>query len=581
MKNSIRHIPLFLILVAALAMTAGAKKNDSNAEELQRKSHYVFLEAMRKKAIGEFDSYYELLRYAYNLDTANTAIGYYLGYMSLVSEDNTAEKLETNLSLMRKHFDSVPEDQYESAMYGNVCNKLRRNDEALRVWSRLVGLFPSNVNFKYKLADTYAAKGNFKQAIAIYDSIEVNEGMSIPITLRKVNYHMAYNDTAGSIDEGLRLVKSAPANVDYNLFMGNMYLQFSEHDSAMLYFDKALEIDPNNGYAYLYKADYYKLAGDSVNYDKQIYNALINKNIEIDQKISVLTDYVRESLRDTIMASERAENLFSVLIDQHPHESAIHDLYSQYLVTVKDYGGAAEQLGYVLDLEPANAENWKKLMLINLMDENYEEAFKAADKALEYNPDNIELYQYIAPAYYQIEEYDKAIATYAVAMEKADTTDSELMSSLASGLGDVYFMKKDTLKAFEQYEKALEYNPGNIMAMNNYAYFLAESGQDLDKAERLSGMSVKYEPENPTYLDTYAWIYFKKGEYSLALTYMKAAIANSDGEQSAELYEHYGDILFMNGFHEEALPNWEKALELNPDSEILQRKVKHKTFFFK
>ena len=562
-------------------MTAGAKKNDSNAEELQRKSHYVFLEAMRKKAIGEFDSYYELLRYAYNLDTANTAIGYYLGYMSLVSEDNTAEKLETNLSLMRKHFDSVPEDQYESAMYGNVCNKLRRNDEALRVWSRLVGLFPSNVNFKYKLADTYAAKGNFKQAIAIYDSIEVNEGMSIPITLRKVNYHMAYNDTAGSIDEGLRLVKSASANVDYNLFMGNMYLQFAEHDSAMLYFDKALEIDPNNGYAYLYKADYYKLAGDSVNYDKQIYNALINKNIEIDQKISVLTDYVRESLRDTIMASERAENLFSVLIDQHPHESAIHDLYSQYLVTVKDYGGAAEQLGYVLDLEPANAENWKKLMLINLMDENYEEAFKAADKALEYNPDNIELYQYIAPAYYQIEEYDKAIATYAVAMEKADTTDSELMSSLASGLGDVYFMKKDTLKAFEQYEKALEYNPGNIMAMNNYAYFLAESGQDLDKAERLSGMSVKYEPENPTYLDTYAWIYFKKGEYSLALTYMKAAIANSDGEQSAELYEHYGDILFMNGFHEEALPNWEKALELNPDSEILQRKVKHKTFFFK
>ena len=562
-------------------MTAGAKKNDSNAEELQRKSHYVFLEAMRKKAIGEFDSYYELLRYAYNLDTANTAIGYYLGYMSLVSEDNTAEKLETNLSLMRKHFDSVPEDQYESAMYGNVCNKLRRNDEALRVWSRLVGIFPSNVNFKYKLADTYAAKGNFKQAIAIYDSIEVNEGMSIPITLRKVNYHMAYNDTAGSIDEGLRLVKSAPANVDYNLFMGNMYLQFAEHDSAMLYFDKALEIDPNNGYAYLYKADYYKLTGDSVNYDKQIYNALINKNIEIDQKISVLTDYVRESLRDTIMASERAENLFSVLIDQHPHESAIHDLYSQYLVTVKDYGGAAEQLGYVLDLEPANAENWKKLMLINLMDENYEEAFKAADKALEYNPDNIELYQYIAPAYYQIEEYDKAIATYAVAMEKADTTDSELMSSLASGLGDVYFMKKDTLKAFEQYEKALEYNPGNIMAMNNYAYFLAESGHDLDKAERLSGMSVKYEPENPTYLDTYAWIYFKKGEYSLALTYMKAAIANSDGEQSAELYEHYGDILFMNGFHEEALPNWEKALELNPDSEILQRKVKHKTFFFK
>ena len=295
----------------------------------------------------------------------------------------------------------------------------------------------------------------------------------------------------------------------------------------------------------------------------------------------MLTDYVRQALRDTIKASERAENLFEVLIEQHPHESAIHELYSQYLVTVKDYGAAAEQLGYVLDMEPADAENWKKLMFINLMAESYEEAFKAADKALEYNPENIELYQYIAPAYYQLEEYDKAIETYNIALEKVDTTNSELMSSLLSGLGDVYFMKKDTTRAFEQYEKALEYNPGNILAMNNYAYFLAESGKDLDKAERLSAMAVKYEPENPTYLDTYAWIYFKKGEYNLALTYMKAAMTYSEGEQSAELYEHYGDILFMNGHHEEALPNWEKALELNPDSEILQRKVKHKTFFFK
>ena len=129
----------------------------------------------------------------------------------------------------------------------------------------------------------------------------------------------------------------------------------------------------------------------------------------------MLTDYVRESLRDTIMASERAENLFSVLIDQHPHESAIHDLYSQYLVTVKDYGGAAEQLGYVLDLEPANAENWKKLMLINLMDENYEEAFKAADKALEYN---LEGYEYnstndiivdnLAFTYLKMKDYENA-----------------------------------------------------------------------------------------------------------------------------------------------------------------------------
>ena len=110
---------------------------------------------------------------------------------------------------------------------------------------------------------------------------------------------------------------------------------------------------------------------------------------------------------------------------------------------------------------------------------------------------------------------------------------------------------------------------------------MAESNRDLDKAEHLSALTVKYEPENPTYLDTYAWIYFKKGEYSLALTYIRSAINYSENEESAELLEHYGDILFMNGFHEEAIPQWERAFELNPESEMLQKKVKHKTFFFK
>ena len=581
MNKILRSIPLLLIFLFAFSVTVGAKKKKVNDGIQKRKADYVFLEAMRKKSLEEYDSYYELLRHAYSLDTTNTAIGYHLGYASLTSDASTKESVETAVGLMKKHFDSIPEDIYESSMYGNVCMKLQNQEEALRVWTKLAVIFPTNVNVKYKLADTHAAMRNYGKAIALYDSIELNEGKSIPITMRKVNYRLAMNDTIGTIEEAKSLVASAPENVDFNLLLGSIYLQFAYSDSAMMCYDRALELDPNNGYVYLYKADYYKMIGDSVNYDKQIYNALINKNTEVEQKIGVLTDYVRQSLSDTIMASDRVGNLFDVLIEQHPHESEIHDLYSQYLVTVKDYTGAAEQLGYVLDLKPTDTECWQKLVVINLMNEDYDAAIAAGDKALEYNPDEIKLYLYVAPAYYQIKYYDKAIDTYNLALEKVDTTDVKIMSELMSGMGDAFFMKGDTLKSFESYEKALDYNPGNILAMNNYAYFLAVTDGDLDKAERLSGMTVKYEPENPTYLDTYAWIYFKKGEYGLALTYMKSAMTNSQGEESAELYEHYGDILFMNGYHEEALPNWEKALEMNPDSEILQRKVKHKTFFFK
>jgi tetratricopeptide (TPR) repeat protein len=210
--------------------------------------------------------------------------------------------------------------------------------------------------------------------------------------------------------------------------------------------------------------------------------------------------------------------------------------------------------------------------------------FETADKAMEYNSDNSGLYKYLASAYHQIKEYDKAIDTYNIAFAKADSTDFVELSEIIASMGDVYYSKGDTLACFAQYEKAIDYNPGNLMAMNNYAYFLAVNERDLDKAEKMSSTTVKYEPENPTFLDTYAWIFFKKGEYNLALTYMKAAIEHSEkqGEDpSAELYEHYGDALFMNGQHEQAVTYWEKALKLSPDSDLLQRKVKHKTFFFK
>lgn len=578
--NFLKYISFVLLFF--LASPLYAKKNDNSAQEAnKRKSQYVFLEAMRKKALGEYDSYQELLRHAYELDTTNTGIAHHLGYSMLVSNNSSQTGIDKGMALMKKHFDSIPEDYYESYLYGNVCNKLRKTEEALRVWNTLAEIFPQKQEIKYQLADAYANNKEFSKAIALYDSIEEIEEPSIQITLRKVNLRMATNDSIGSINEARKLLVSAPSNVDFNLLLGNIFMQFAKNDSAMHYFNKAHEIDPGNGYVYLYKADYYKLQGDSINYDKQIYNALINKNIAVEQKITVLTDYVTAELNSGVQQSDRIENLFNVLIEQHPHENAIHDLYSQYLVTIKNYHDAAEQLGYVLDLEPTNAENWKKLMLVNLMDENYEEAFKAADKALEYNPDNIDLYQYIAPAYYQTKQYDKAIEVYRLALEKVDTLNVELMSNLVSGLGDVYFSKGDTIKAFAQYEMAIDYNSGNVMAMNNYAYFLAESNRDLDKAEHMSALTVKYEPENPTYLDTYAWIFFKKGEYSLALTYIRSAINYSEGEESAELLEHYGDILFMNGFHEEAIPQWERAFELNPESEMLQKKVKHKTFFFK
>ena len=314
-----------------------------------------------------------------------------------------------------------------------------------------------------------------------------------------------------------------------------------------------------------------------MNYDKQIYQALISKDLDVENKVAVLTDYIKQLLAERD-SSQRIDNLFKVLISQHPHESDIHDLYSEYFFTRGDYNKAAEQLEYVTDIDPSDSRNWKRLMMVYLIAENFPKTIETARKALEYNPANLDLYQYVAPAYYQIKEYDKALLTYRKALEIADSSDYALRSSLTCGIADVYGALNDTAKTIECYKEAIKLDPGNFVAMNNYAYYLAVRDIDLDEAERLSALAVKDEPANETYLDTYAVVFFRKKEYKLALAYIEKAIKNCR-EENAEILEHYGDILFMNGQFDKAAENWEKALELNPESDILKRKVKYKTYF--
>ena len=121
--------------------------------------------------------------------------------------------------------------------------------------------------------------------------------------------------------------------------------------------------------------------------------------------------------------------------------------------------------------------------------------------------------------------------------------------------------------------------PDNLLALNNCAYYLAVEGRDLDKAEEMSARTIKERPDDATSLDTYAWVMFRKKNYTEAMAYIDKAIANSE-DPSEELYHHAGDIYFMNGEPQKALEFWEKALALDPDNELLQRKVKHKTYFY-
>ena len=569
-----------IITIALVALTAVAGKDAAAVGKAvsladQRKAEYIFMEAQKQKLADNFDAFYDLLSYAHELDPGNTAISYYMGMCLLKMNNTTKERCEQALELMKGHFEAQPEDLYETTFYSDANMQLGHPEEALRAIKVLNEHNPNRLELQVRLAEAYSRSGDFVQSNITLDSIATLFGKSIQITSNKIENYMAMNDSVGALKEMRSMLATAPQNDSYNLAMSGLFQHYGMTDSALYYLDRAQEYAPDNGLIYLTRAEYCNQAGDSAGYEQQIYNALTAEQLDVDTKLGVLLSYIRERLsqEDT---TQRINKLFTVLIQQHPHEAKIHQLYSEYLYARKDYKGAIEQLGYSLDVNPTDADGWRNMVILNMIDDNYADAIKASEKALEYNPDNLELYRYVAGCYHQMKSYSKAISTYMKILELTDSTDVEQRSDIFTGMGDTYSELGDSAKTVECYERALELNPLNSNTLNNYAYYLAQRAQDLDRAERMAALAVKDEPENANYIDTYAWVFFAKKDYNMALLYIKSAVEKDEDEH---LYEHYGDILWFCNEKEAAVEQWTKALELDPDNELLQRKVKDKTYY--
>ena len=574
-KNHIKWWSVALMLIAMalpFAIRGSASKKEGITQANRVKATYVLMEAQRQHFLEHDDAFYHLIAYAYSLDSTNTSIAFYMGVAKFerTSFEHTDE-LTAALAQMRKHVEAHPEDKYEARLYAHAAFLVNQYQEGLRVLNIQHQLYPQDDNLLSTMADAYEKTSDYKKALAIYDTLQQWQGQSVELSSAKLKAYQALNDTTGAIHEMRALLASAPTNADYNLAMGKMLFMFGYRDSAMVYYDKAQQYEPDNGLTYLTKAEYYLALGDTLNYDRQTYQALVSTDLDVESKLQILVNYTKTllSAKDT---THRTDHLFDVLIEQHPLEPQIRVLYSEYLMVIDNNEGAAEQIDYALNLDPTNKELWTRLMAYYLYAGNYKKAIEVGDKAIRLNPDNVELYSYLGSSCYSVKQYDKAIEVYDKALAILDSTQVDDRSNLLSGKADVKFAMGDTIAAFALYDQSLDLNPDNPGTLNNYAYFLALSNRDLDKAERMSAKTIVEDAANPTYLDTYAWVFYMRKEYTMAQLYIEMAI-NNEEQPTSELFEHYGYILLANGDKQKALEQWRKAIELKPDNEQLVKQI--------
>lgn len=580
--NRLPYILLALVIAVASAATGVSRTRPASSASDERKADYIYLEALRAKSQGNNDAAYELLARARELNPADKEIGSELASYLLPLSGGDSARVEEALGLMRDYYRSNPSDYYEALRYGLLNENLGNRDEALKVWGDLHSRYPDKIELTYKYADYLSAGGDSAQrmdAIAIYDSIEVIDGRSIPVTTRKIQIYYMLNDSDAVYDEVRNLLSSAPQSVDYNVFAGEIFALMNRNDTAIKFFNRACEIDPSNGVANYSRAQFYNSIGDTAAYDREVFEALAHDNLEVSTKLAILRSYIEKMYTDST-AQPRIDNLFDVLIDLHPHERDIHDMFARYLIVKKDYVQAAEQEELSLDLDPSDEEGWMLLSSLYFQNENWDKAEESMKRASKYFPENPEIYVRMGSVRQYYKDYDKALGYFDKALEVTDSTDLEMMGSIYASMADALHGQGKTDEALKMYERALTYNPDSYVAMNNYAYYLACQGIELEKALDLVKRSLEGDPSQVTTMDTYAWVLFKMKDYAKAKEVIDETLSR-DTTESSDMFEHAGDIYFMNGLPDEALEFWQKALKLDPDNELLQRKVKNKTYFYK
>jgi len=160
-------------------------------------------------------------------------------------------------------------------------------------------------------------------------------------------------------------------------------------------------------------------------------------------------------------------------------------------------------------------------------------------------------------------DHERAVSSYLVAAEEPQFQREALLN-----LSLAYEKVGRPDDAREALESLLPEYDGDPVVLNALGYTLADQGLQLERAESLIRAALKQDPDNPAYLDSLGWLYYRLGAHADAIDYLVSA-ANALPEDP-EILEHLGMVLLELGRHERALEILKRALSLGGDAAAIR-----------
>lgn len=566
-------ISLFFTGISAKNKTADDKNKPTNGltAAQQRQFDYYFYEGIKLKDNQKLDQALETFRLCLALDSLDGGANSEAG-MLYASIGMNAEAI----SSLEKAVKSDPGNWWYNLQLISGYSGLKNWKQAIATVTELQKKFPNREEVYTMLASFYKETKEFDKAIAAYDKLESLTGIDQSLSFEKFRLYIMSNKPKKGVAEIDKLVNKYPTESRYRVLRGDIFMQQKMPAKAFEVYQQVLRDDPKNAFVYVSLSDYYNSVNQPDKALESILSALKSEQLDVDTKVQVLGQYVEKLVKDSTKFVE-TESLFKLLVERYPLEEQVHNYYALFLEYQKRNAEAISELETMLNINPKNDQTWLRLIQFYMGKSNFDQVLAVTGRAIVNSPKNPAWYFYRGIAQFQLKDFKGSLTTFQTGLPCIAPEQAALKSDCYAQIGDCYFKLEKKDSAFINYERAMEANPKNLLVMNNYAYYLSLEKMELKKAERLSAKTVELEPKNSTFLDTYAWILYQQGSYSLAKFYIERAVDNlSKDEENGVVLEHYGDILWMNKSDDKALEYWQKSYDSGNKTEELKKKIENK-----
>lgn len=559
------------ILIALMAVQSGAfaQKGKSKKERLTemklREAESLFTEGEKYYILEDYAKALVLFQKSLDINDKNATVHYKIA--QILSQGSELQKA---LKSINQAISLEPDNKYFYILKADLYTQLGDFENASIAYEEMIGRIKKTEQYLFELAALYLYQGRYDDALKAYDKIENAYGLTEEVVFQKQKIHLQNNDLNNALAEGQKLIEAFPGEQSYVLKQIEILIANDKISEAQKQLESFLKESPNSAQARLVSAELKRKNGNLTDALKDLVKLFESSDLNFQSKIQVLAEYRAYMTQEQL--DQYGVKLANEIIIKHKEEASAYAMFGDILQALGKSEEARQAYIKGLEYDQSNFAVWQNVIQLTFEVNKIDSVIQYSEQALELFPNQSAFYYYNGVANLHKRNYEDAIGALEQG-KKLSSANLGLVSAFNGALGDAYNGTKDYTKSDKAYEAALDFDPDNDGILNNYSYYLALRKDRLEQAEKMAEKVVKKNPENATYLDTYAWVLFMRQKYKEAKKVMQKAFDKDPDNVSAIHYEHFGDILFKLGNVDEAVKNWKIAKGMNPKAELIDQKI--------